>query len=285
MAKILLDAGHYGKYNRSPQVPEYYESERVWVLMRLLQMHLEKKGHEVRSTRDVQAIDLAVLERGKKAKGYDLFISLHSNDFDGSDNTETANKIDYVVAYVPSYAKNDRCTKSKELGLKLAEYVKAVIGSQQSARTDTKLKDNGDEWYGVLRGWQNTDCPVGFILEHGFHSNPKTAKFLLDDINLFNLTKGEADIIDNYLRGKITETAETASTSPTEQEVIKVGSVVKIKDGAKLYNSTTKLQSWVYPLTWVVLQIKGDRVVVDKSADGKHSIESPININDLILIK
>ena len=30
--KICIDAGHYGKYNRSPVVPEYYESDMVWKL-------------------------------------------------------------------------------------------------------------------------------------------------------------------------------------------------------------------------------------------------------------
>lgn len=280
--KIMLDAGHYGKYNRSPQVKEYYESERMWVLMRLLQMQLEKKGYVVHTTRDIQANDLAVVERGKKAKGYDMFISLHSNDFDGSEDIEKANRVDYVVAYVPSYAKNQRCENSKKLGLKFAKYIKGVIGSQQDARTDTRLKDNGDEYYGVLRGWQKVNCPIGFIIEHGFHSNPKTARWLLDDENLLNLASGEANIIDAYFKGETEEKEEPKVETPKE---IKVGSVVKIRDGAYMYGTTRKLASWVYPLEWIVLQVKGERVVVDKSANGKHSIETPVLIDDLTLIK
>lgn len=30
--KICLDAGHYGKYNRSPAVKTYYESDMNWKL-------------------------------------------------------------------------------------------------------------------------------------------------------------------------------------------------------------------------------------------------------------
>ena len=30
--KICIDAGHYGKYNRSPAVKDYYESDMVWKL-------------------------------------------------------------------------------------------------------------------------------------------------------------------------------------------------------------------------------------------------------------
>jgi N-acetylmuramoyl-L-alanine amidase len=279
MAKIMLDAGHYGKYNRSPHVKEYYESERMWVLMRLLQMQLEKRGHYVCTTRSNQQTDLAVKERGKKANGFDIFISLHSNDFEGSENIEKAEKTDYVVAFTPSYLNNSRCKKSKELGLKFAQYISGVIGTKQTARTSNKLKENGDEWYGVLRGWQYTNCEIGFIIEHGFHSNPKTAKWLLDDENLMNLAAGEANIIDNYLKGLSTE--EKVET-PKE---IKAGSIVKVRNGAYMYGTTRKLSSWVYPLEWVVLQIKGKKVIIDKSADGKHSIETPVLIDDLTLIR
>ena len=282
MAKIMLDAGHYGKYNRSPHVKEYYESERMWVLCRLLQMQLEKRGHIVQTTREEQKKDLAVTERGKKAEENDLFISLHSNDFDGSENIEKAEKTDYVVAFVPSYADNERCRNSKKLGLMLAECVKGALGSKQSARTSTKLKENGDEWYGVLRGWQKTDCSLGLILEHGFHSNPNTANWLLDDINLLKLAEDEAEVITSFLEGDFEIEEETGINT---DKTIKVGSVVKIKSGAYMYGTTRKLSSWVYPLEWIVLQIKGKRVVVDKSFDGKHSIETPINIDDLILIR
>lgn len=282
MAEIMLDAGHYGKYNRSPHVKDYYESKRMWVLMRMLQVCLEMYGHIVHTTRDIQANDLSVTERGKKAKGYDLFISLHSNDFDGSEDLEKANRIDYVVAYTPSYADNKRCQDSQKLGLKLANYVKGVIGSQEKARIDTRLKSKGVEYYGVLRGWQSTDCKLGLILEHGFHSNPKTARWLMDNENLYNLASGEANLIDSFLKG-LNETKE--ETKAETKGTIKVGSIVKIKNGAYMYGTTRKLSSWVYPLEWVVLQIKGERVVVDKSADGKHSIETPVNITDLTLIK
>lgn len=282
MANIMLDAGHYGKYNRSPHVKEYWESERVWVLCRLLQMQLEKKGHTVHTTRDVQANDLAVYSRGQKAQGYELFLSIHSNDFDGSEDIEKAEKTDYVVAYVPSYAKNERCSRSAALGLRLAQYVAGVLGTKQTARTSTKLGAKGDEWYGVLRGWQKTDCPLGLILEHGFHSNPKTARWLMDDENLLNLAAGEANAIDAFLKGQ-NETKPAAQ--PESSKTIKVGSIVKVRRGAYMYGTTRKLSSFVYDESWVVLQIKGRRVVIDKSANGKHSIETPVLIDDLTLVK
>ena len=42
--KICIDAGHYGKYNRSPVVPEYYESDMVWKLHLMQKEILEGYG-------------------------------------------------------------------------------------------------------------------------------------------------------------------------------------------------------------------------------------------------
>ena len=74
--KIMLDAGHYGKYN-SGAIDGYYESEAMWTLHLLLKEELEKYGFIVDTTRGTQAKDLGVYARGQKAKGYDLFLSLH----------------------------------------------------------------------------------------------------------------------------------------------------------------------------------------------------------------
>ena len=37
---VCLDAGHSGDYNRSPAVPEYYESDMNWTLHLLLKAAL-----------------------------------------------------------------------------------------------------------------------------------------------------------------------------------------------------------------------------------------------------
>ena len=76
---IMLDAGHYGDYNRSPCVPAYYESHMTWKLHLLLKRELEAYGVAVRTTRADQTKYLEVYERGRLAKGCDMFVSLHSN--------------------------------------------------------------------------------------------------------------------------------------------------------------------------------------------------------------
>ena len=94
MAKICLDAGHYGKYNQSPCNKAYFESEAMWKLTEYLKEELLTYDNvHVVTTRKEQDKDLAVYSRGQKAKGYDLFISNHSNAV----GTGINESVDYVV--------------------------------------------------------------------------------------------------------------------------------------------------------------------------------------------
>ena len=42
--KICIDAGHYGRYNRSPAVSGYYESDMTWKLHLLQKKYLDRKS-------------------------------------------------------------------------------------------------------------------------------------------------------------------------------------------------------------------------------------------------
>lgn len=185
--KICLDAGHYGKYNRSPVVKTYYESEMVWKLHLLLKKYLEQHGFEVVQTRSDQAVDMGLVARGNAAKGCDLFMSIHSNAV-GSGANES---VDYPVVYVNLDGKGDA------IGKKLAACIESLMGTKQKGRIATRRGNNG-EYYGVLRGAAAAGVP-GLILEHSFHTNTAATKWLLDESNLDKLAKAEADIIaDHY---------------------------------------------------------------------------------------
>lgn len=65
---------------------------------------------------------------------------------------------------------------------------------------------------------------------------------------------------------------------------IEEGDIVKLADNAIYYNGG-KVPSWVRNKTWVVKEVSGNRVVIDKSADGKVSISSPVDAKYLTVIK
>ena len=80
--KIMLDAGHYTNYNQSKVFKSYYEGNMVWKLQSYLKKELEEYGFTVSTTRTNRDKDKALYDRGYMAKGYDVFLSLHSNACD-----------------------------------------------------------------------------------------------------------------------------------------------------------------------------------------------------------
>lgn len=210
---VCIDAGHFGKYNRSPVVPEYYESDMNWKLHLLLKAELEKLGISVITTRAEQEKDLALDLRGKASKDSDLFLSLHSN---ASDSEST----DYVVAF---YQVDDDCgemdKQSLEISARLSNCVAEVMGCDDArywaVKSSHDRDGNGykDDYYGVLRGAHTVHTP-GVILEHGFHTNKAQTEWLLDENNLKKLAKAEAKVIADWFEyrkedGKPTEETKT----------------------------------------------------------------------------
>ena len=65
---------------------------------------------------------------------------------------------------------------------------------------------------------------------------------------------------------------------------ISVGDVVSIKSGAT-YFSGKKVPNWVLKKNWVVSGVSNERIVINKSSDGKNSINSPIYAKFLTVVK
>lgn len=192
--KVCLDAGHYGNYNAGA-VKGYYESVRMWKLTELLARELTARGITVIKTRSNQAADLALTSRGKKAKGCDLFLSMHSN-------AASVESVDYPVAYVPLNG------TGTAIGQKLADIVADVMETVQKGRTATRKGSGGADYYGVIRGAVAVGVP-GVILEHSFHTNQKAAAWLMVDANLAKLAKAEAECIAEWLEGTAKPAVQT----------------------------------------------------------------------------
>lgn len=183
--KIMLDAGHHGNYNRSPVLETYYESHAMWKLHLFLKEELESYGFTVLTTRKEREKDLPLLDRGRAAKGCDVFLSLHSNACD--DPT-----VDRVEVYhpIPALRKGGH---GEVLGKALALAVARCMGVEKGVAKTKESKVYPDtEYYGVMRGACKAGVPLYFILEHSFHTNPKAVGWLSDDNNLRKLAKEEA---------------------------------------------------------------------------------------------
>lgn len=219
--KICLDAGHYGDYNRSPVVPEYYESHMTWKLHLLLKKYLEQYSIEVITTRAEQKKDLGLYQRGATSKGCNLFISLHSNAVGGKVGNEN---VDRVMVYGPING------KGKDIADKLGKCIREVMSTKQGSYVETRQGNHGD-YYGVIRGATAVGT-IGLLVEHSFHSCTRSARWLLEESNLDKLARAEAAVLAEYygLSGGQGNTGTESGSGSTGDESVPFRVRVAIDD-------------------------------------------------------
>lgn len=237
MPKVLLDPGHYGDYNRSPAVPEYYESHMTWKL------HLKKKvllesvyGIEVGTTRKDLRKDLEVYNRGLMARGYDAFFSDHSNAV----GRNVRDDVDRPV--IIRLASDD--AKGIAFAEKMAKMIAEVMGTRQPGQVTTKLQSNGAEYYGVLRGAKAAGCPHAYIIEHSFHTATAPARWLLDDKNLDILAEREAALIAELLGVETAQKEETMTAEEKKAFEALEKRVGELENNDKVYHYYKELPDW-----------------------------------------
>lgn len=215
--KIMLDPGHAGDYyNPSTVVSGYYESNMTWALAGKLKRALEKRGFEVGLTRQTKDEDPELTERGRRARGYDLFLSLHSNA--SSDPTSRA---PWLIHFSPD-GKTDLDERSEAAARALGPVISDVMGTPApfyyTKPTDFDRDGNGyvdDEWYGVLFGAKSVGVP-GVILEHSFHTNATSTRWLMDDGNLDALAEAEAECLAKFYKTEDEEMTEAEKKAFSE---------------------------------------------------------------------
>ena len=263
MIKIMIDAGHAGSFfNASPVVPGYYESAQMWKLSQKLKTALEAYGFEVGLTRQTIDEDPELTERGRRAKGYDLFISLHSN-------AAASEKPDapWLIHFLPD-GKTGIDEVSSEVAHALGDVVSRVMGVSDpfyyTKGVNFDRDGNGyidDEYYGVLFGAKSVGVP-GVIIEHSFHTNRKAAEWLLDETNLERLAEAEAEALARYYKveDKPMTKAEKAAFDALAEKVKKLEK--SISNVKPKYNWTLACPTWAHDTVHKLLEkgyLKGDQ--------------------------
>lgn len=204
---VMLDAGHYGLYERSAVYPSYYESNMAWTLHQYLKTELERYNNvAVGVTRAEKAKDLAVYSRGAAAKGCDLFLSMHSG---------TTSSSNYPLIMV------QKGNTSDPLAINLGKTIQTTMGLSHSYKISQKLTaDQDTEFYGALRGARAVGVK-GMLLQHASHANKTSAVWLSQEDNLKKLARAEAAAIAEYY-GLSTDRNDTVM--PFVPEDVKVAS-------------------------------------------------------------
>lgn len=101
----------------------------------------------------------------------------------------------------------------------------------------------------------------------------------VDDI----ITIEKTDNSESQLNKSTKENKSKESIKRKISPLIEIGSKVKVKAGSKTY-SGVQIANFVYNNTWIVKEVDGNRVVIDKDTSGKHSILTVIHKDNLIFV-
>lgn len=149
--KVLIDAGHGqgSAHNRGYKGKKWRnEGDGNFYFALLLKKELEAYGIHVGLTRTSIGQNPSLTARGNSAKGYDLFMSLHTNAGGGTG----VEIYEDVNARATALAKNLCSTIAGTLGI---------------ANRGVKYRYNGkSNWYGVLYA---NKAKAGMLVEHCFH--------------------------------------------------------------------------------------------------------------------
>ena len=241
--RICIDPGHASDhYNRSPVVPAYYESAFTWKFAQFKKAEYERLGCEVVMTRSNINEDPSLYARGKMAQDCDLFESDHSN----ACNTESVDRPSIIIARDDGQADVVSCEAlAKEIG----QNIHIMMGTDQVAKIYSKDADydrnkdgikGNEEYYGVLFGAQQTNCPMYMIIEHSFHTNKKAATWLLSEANVKALAIKEAQITVAFLKKKYEITDKEPESVPVDYVEYVVKSGDRLSKIAAAYNVTVK---------------------------------------------
>ena len=190
--KVRVDPGHYGRcINQSPVDKTYYESATVWVLGNYVAEELRKLGVQADLSRNSIDQEVPLVTRGTDSKGYDLFVSIHTNATGNSQGSDAAN---WPVCYVQVSG------ASTEIGNRIGKALMPLFNANKWECYSVK-NANGQDWYGVLRGAASVGTP-GLIVEHGFHTCPANVALLKQDSFLRKLAQTDAKVIYEYLGGQ-----------------------------------------------------------------------------------
>ncbi len=199
MIKVMIDPGHApGNANKGQN--GYYEYEGVWKISTYLKEILQTKGIQADFTRTWEQ-DPELYTRGQKAKGYDLFISEHTNANDG--------KTRGVEVYY-DYSK----PQDKVFAERLAGVVAAAMDNPDRGARTRVYTENGKiyNYYGVIRGASATDCKHVLLIESGFHDNAVDEAFLNVDENLKKIAQAQSEVLFEILGVKDMTVQEAEKT-------------------------------------------------------------------------
>ena len=223
MPKIVLDPGHVKGHNKGAAAG-YYEGSAMFAYAGRLAEKLRAAGVEVEITRKKVTDNPTLMERGKVAKGADLFVSLHSN-------AASAASAHGVTVFYSIKRAND-----KPHAAKLSKELAGLIRGGTRDRGACTRKGGGDwDYYTVIQYAVKVNCPHVLLVEHGFHSHKEECAWLTRDKNLEAMANLECKLFLEVLgvKDNATQTVAKDPEKPLGQKQVNTpGDTLNVRDAA-----------------------------------------------------
>ncbi|QZY56727.1 N-acetylmuramoyl-L-alanine amidase [Crassaminicella profunda] len=180
--KFVIDPGHGGKDRANKgHSGRYVEADGNLQFALYLRDYLNPYFHVV-LTRDKDKT-LSLTERGRMAKGADMFLSVHSDAY--TSNSSGVTIFDSVDLKNEDIAKNIGKAVADAMGIPF-----------RGSREKESSRHPGEDYYTVIDVAQDGGCPCVLLLERGFHSNPAEEKKLLNA----NIVQASAEATANAIK-------------------------------------------------------------------------------------
>lgn len=183
---IIIDPGHGpGSVNRGPA--GYFEHVGMWKLSNFLLARLTQAGVAARLTRTEQG-NPSLAARGALARGATVFVSQHSNGFNG--------QVRGCEVFHSVRRPNDRA-----IAAQIAAVSAALMGNpNRGAKVRESATARGQDHFGVIRAAVAAGAKHVFLCETGFHDNVEDERWLLVDANLARIADAQARILIELLK-------------------------------------------------------------------------------------
>ena len=217
--------------------------------------HLKRNGYETKRAPSGQDMNVSIRE--SNAWGADVHIPIHTNAGGGHGAL--------VMVY-----------KTSPENLKYAGPVYDELhsispkGGGYGVRIGSDM--TGGHWMPAELSSTNG---IGVYCECDFHDDPDIAKWIVENVDMIGsaiakgICKGDGK---QYIPDSQPEPEPKPDPKPEPTE-IKAGDIVKLVEGAK-YTNGRAIPDVIIAEEWIVKDVNGNKALLDKSTDGKWSINS-----------
>ena len=223
MIRVLIDQGHGEGKNFNRGGVCFNEGDNNFHYSAVLKSEIEMyEGVKVDLTRNKISDNPSLTARSNMGKGYDLFISEHSNAHDG------------IVRGSEVWDSVEK--PNKALAQALVD-VTANLFNHTNRGVKYKAGQPGYNWYSVLRF---NGAKSAMIVENGFHDNPLDCAFFKN--NHQKLAKAQAKVIADHYKLKRKDVIDVSKPSKAHESDWNLGIKMGLTDGTNPRMDITREQ-------------------------------------------